>query len=227
LNLSHLIAIANGSDGIVYLMAVLLALALTVIIERSWYLRTAIRRGETISRAVLAMPDLAPQALAKLAAASRHSPHAAVIRAALQYPDLRDPVRLAEVLEEAILWQAPEIDRRLWALDTIITLAPLLGLLGTIIGMFNTFQVLGSDAGAPQAITGGVGEALVATACGLLIAIIGLVFFNILNSSVRLVVHQMETLKIMLVNRLAMPHTRSDDVPEVRPCEQGPVRIRA
>ena len=227
MNFSHLIAIADASDGIVYLMAALLVVALTVIIERSWYLRSAIRRGDAISQAVAAMHDLAPQALETLAANSRHSPHVAVIRAALRYPDLRDPVRLGEILEEAILWQAPEIDRRLWALDTIITLAPLLGLLGTIIGMFNTFQVLGTDAGAPAAITGGVGEALVATACGLLIAIIGLVFFNSLNASVRLVVHQMETLKIMLVNRLAMPRTGSEGVPGVRPTERGPVRIRA
>lgn len=222
LNFSHLIAIAGGSDGIVYLMAVLLVVALTVIIERNWYLRSAIRRGDAISQAVAAMHDLAPPALETLAANSRHSPHVAIIRAALRYPDLRDPVRLGEILEEAILWQAPEIDRRLWVLDTIITLAPLLGLLGTIIGMFNTFQVLGTNAVAPAAITGGVGEALVATACGLLIAIIGLVFFNSLNASVRLVVHQMETLKIMVLNRLAMQRARPETA-----IDERPVRIRA
>jgi biopolymer transport protein ExbB len=223
LNLSHLIAIANDSDGIVYVMAVLLAVALTIIIERSWFLRTAIRRGEALSRAVASMHDLVAPALQELATASRSSPHVAVVNAALLYPDLRDPTRLGEILEEAILWQAPEIDRRLWVLDTIITLAPLLGLLGTIIGMFNTFQVLGSDAAAPAAITGGVAEALVATACGLFIAITGLVFFNSLNASVRLVVHQMETLKVMLINRLALPRTR----PESLPADRGPVRIRA
>ena len=121
-------------------------------------------------------------ALAELAAASRNSPHVAVLDAALAYPNLRDPIRLGEVLEEAIMWQAPEIDRRLWMLDTIITLAPLLGLLGTIIGMFNTFQVLGTGRAQPTQITGGVAEALVATACGLFIAILGLVFFNSLNA---------------------------------------------
>jgi biopolymer transport protein ExbB len=168
------------------------------------------------------MQELSPAALETLAGSFGASPHEAVIRAALRYPELRDPDRLGEILEEAILWQAPAIDRGLWALDTIITLAPLLGLLGTIIGMFNTFQVLGSGAGAPTAISGGVGEALVATACGLSIAIIGLVFFNGLNSSVRLVVHQMETLKIMLVNRLAMSRARLEIVSDGRP-----VRIRA
>lgn len=223
MDLQHLIGIADGSGGIIYIMAVLLMVALTVIIERTWFLRLAIRRGEAISRAVAAMHGLESAALEQLAAESRHSPHAAIIKAALAYPDPRDPALLAEVLEEAILWQAPEIDRRLWLLDTVITLAPLLGLLGTIVGMFNTFQVLGSQAGSPTAITGGVAEALVATACGLFIAILGLVFFNSLNASVRLVVHQMETLKIMLVNRLAAPRPRL----ELASAERAPQRVRA
>jgi biopolymer transport protein ExbB len=92
-------------------------------------------------------------------------------------------------------------------LDTIVTLAPLLGLLGTIIGMFNAFQVLGNAGSAPTQITGGVAEALVATASGLFIAIIGLVCFNGLHNRVRLIIHQMETIKVMLVNRLDAPRS--------------------
>lgn len=224
MDIDHIIEIANASDGIIYGMGVLLIAALTIIIERTWFLQAAIRRGEAIARTVASMGHLQPPALEQLASASRRAPHVAVVKAALLHPGLRDPERLSEVLEEAILWQAPEVDRRLWVLDTIITLAPLLGLLGTIIGMFNTFQVLGSSTdGAPTAITGGVGEALIATACGLFIAILGLVCFNSLNASVRLVVHQMETLKIMLVNRLALPR----GTPDLPVAGTAPIRIRA
>ncbi|MBX7122629.1 MAG: MotA/TolQ/ExbB proton channel family protein [Opitutaceae bacterium] len=71
-------------------------------------------------------------------------------------------------------------------LDTCITAAPLLGLLGTITGMMNTFGALGTTGGdiasAAGQITGGVGEALIATAMGLVIAIVGLFPFNYLNS---------------------------------------------
>ena len=113
-------------------------------------------------------------------------------------------------------------------LDTIVTLAPLLGLLGTIIGMFNTFQVLGSAASAPTAVTGGVAEALVATGSGLLIAILGLVAFNALNNSVRLAMHQMETLKIMLVNRMDGVHAAAwDHGGEVRSISNAPIAVRA
>jgi biopolymer transport protein ExbB len=74
-------------------------------------------------------------------------------------------------------------------LDTCITAAPLLGLLGTVTGMMNTFGALGSGdiAASASKITGGVGEALIATACGLVIAIIGLFPYNILNARVEAV----------------------------------------
>lgn len=69
-------------------------------------------------------------------------------------------------------------------LDTCITAAPLLGLLGTVTGMMGTFGALGSGDIASSAgmITGGVAEALIATAAGLLLAIVGLLPYNILNS---------------------------------------------
>lgn len=60
-------------------------------------------------------------------------------------------------------------------LETIVTLAPLLGLLGTVTGMIGSFSVLSVSNGEPFAITGGVGEALVATATGLCVAIIALI----------------------------------------------------
>ena len=63
--------------------------------------------------------------------------------------------------------------RGLVALDTIITLSPLLGLFGTIIGMINAFNVMASAGlGQPHAVTGGVAEALVCTAAGISIAIV-------------------------------------------------------
>ncbi len=70
--------------------------------------------------------------------------------------------------------------RFLTVMDTLVTLAPLLGLLGTVSGIFRTFLSIGSATveGATGQITGGIGEALIATMCGLAIAIFSLIPFN-------------------------------------------------
>ncbi len=79
-------------------------------------------------------------------------------------------------------------------LDTCITAAPLLGLLGTVTGMMNTFGALsgGDIAGAAGQITGGVAEALIATASGLAIAITGLLPYNYLNARTEEARHEVE-----------------------------------
>ena len=59
-------------------------------------------------------------------------------------------------------------------LSIIVTMSPLLGLLGTIVGMIGAFSIFNLEAGAPLAITGGIGEALIATATGLCVAILSL-----------------------------------------------------
>jgi biopolymer transport protein ExbB len=92
--------------------------------------------------------------------------------------------------------------RFLVVMDTLVTLAPLLGLLGTIVGLMESFSFLGNEELAVQAVTGGISVALIATACGLGIAIFALIPFNFFTSRVSNLEFELQTaatnLEVML-----------------------------
>ena len=100
---------------------------------------------------------------------------------------------IGQAISKASAVELKRFSRGLPILDTIITAAPLLGLLGTVTGMMNTFSMMGGDElGAPTAITGGIAEGLIATAFGLLIAITCLFPNNYLNARIESAQHEME-----------------------------------
>jgi biopolymer transport protein ExbB len=154
-------------------------IALTVIIERLYFWRRL--RSQAVVRRILALVaegDL-PQA-AQEASTSPH-PVARVLGAGIASKHLL-PGAAMQAAAQAELSQAR---RYLPVLDTVITLAPLLGLLGTITGMISAFGIVSeAGLGQPHAITGGIAEALIATATGLLIAIMTLIPYNYLRSKV-------------------------------------------
>jgi biopolymer transport protein ExbB len=83
--------------------------------------------------------------------------------------------------------------RFLTVMDTLVTLAPLLGLLGTVTGIMGSFVTLGESEVRVEAVTGGIGEALIATACGLGIAIIAIVPYNYFTSKTTKLQFELET----------------------------------
>lgn len=89
---------------------------------------------------------------------------------------------LASALLYAQEMELKRFRRGIPILDMVITLAPLLGLLGTVTGMMGSFSLIGGELSTPGAITGGIAEALIATAFGLGIAITALIPFNLLNT---------------------------------------------
>ena len=201
MTLSKLMELANASGGTLYLMLLLLLVALTVIIERSVYLAKMQGGGEELMGLLQAGVPLHAEGVQTALRKHAKLPHVGLFEAAMIEPATAARDSCAGHLEEAVMREVPTLDRTLWVLDTVITLAPLLGLFGTIVGMFSAFSVLGDVQNGAGQVTSGIAEALIATASGLLIAMIGLVFFNALTTKVRVIVHQLETVKVMLLNR--------------------------
>ena len=102
---------------------------------------------------------------------------------------------LSQSLEAAANQEIEKMKRSLSVLDTIITLAPLLGILGTVAGIIVSFDLLGA-AGLedPKAVTGGIAQALITTATGLAIAIVALLPYNALTRKVEKVTRHLEQL---------------------------------
>jgi len=106
--------------------------------------------------------------------------------------------------EEATLIEQA-LGRWLWILEPIVTAAPLLGLLGTITGMIRAFHLFGTEGLVdPRGVTGGVAEALIATAVGLFIALIALFAFNYFSHRLAEVMDEMEQLGTRVVDSIRL-----------------------
>jgi biopolymer transport protein ExbB len=100
---------------------------------------------------------------------------------------------MTKAMEVAAIQEIVKMRRGIGVLDTMITVAPLLGILGTVIGIILSFDMLATEGiDNPQAVTGGIAQALITTAAGLSIAILAVIPFNYFNVKVEQAVQTME-----------------------------------
>lgn len=118
---------------------------------------------------------------------------------------LRNASRPADAIEMSMEHEAasetPNLEANLAIIKTIINIAPLLGLLGTIAGMISSFRAA-SQAGLsnPTQILGGISEALISTATGITLAVVGFVFHNYFANYIRKTIEDVEYYGAELVN---------------------------
>ena len=110
---------------------------------------------------------------------------------------------MERAMENAAQLEAAKLKKGLPLLGVLVTLAPILGLMGTVIGMIQSFSVFNLQAGAPMAITGGVGEALVATVTGLGVATLALLGHSYFGYRLDIMVTDMERWGSLLTEQLA------------------------
>lgn len=179
--------------------------ALSITLERVFFIwrERASRRAGSVEEILRAVERGQPDAGAKIGSGSPDFV-ARTLAAGLAHRG----TSFSNALLRAANQELKRFSRGLPELDTIITLAPLLGLLGTVTGMIRAFGLIGgSQLDAPSAITGGIAEALIATAFGLGIAIVSLLPFNYLNARLEEARHELEDasnhLELLLKDRSA------------------------
>ena len=164
--------------------------AIAVIAERLWWwLQLARSRRPRVLEQVLTALDKGDAATAQQLCADTRDPVLRVLHAGIAHRH----ASIQSALQAAAGIEIKQAGRFLTAMDTIITLAPLLGLLGTVTGIMASFQSVGGSELAVEKVTGGIGEALIATAFGLGIAIVTLIPYNWFNSKVLSLQHDIET----------------------------------
>jgi biopolymer transport protein ExbB len=150
-----------------------------VVVERSiWWIQVGFKRSPGLLDEIY--DDLQAGAVAR---AIERSAGAADPVVRLVHQGLRHPHTSMEgALQVAAGQELRAAGKFLGAMDTFVTLGPLLGLLGTVTGIMGSFSAIGGAELAVEKVTGGIGEALIATAAGLGIAIVTLIPMNYFHS---------------------------------------------
>jgi biopolymer transport protein ExbB len=154
--------------------------AMTLIFERLWFWHRILQRQKTLVNSVLETYSQQPQAAVSKLKKNTDLPLARIFLAALTLPEAT-PEEFRIALESSAQGEMPLLQRFSTALNTIVGIAPLLGLLGTILGLVRALSALdlsSGDSSRSLGVVSGIGEALMTTAVGLVIAITALIFAN-------------------------------------------------
>jgi biopolymer transport protein ExbB len=160
--------------------------ATTLVIERLWFWSQLLRRQRPEVRRFLTHCSQSPEAALAQLKRQGNLPAARIFLAALTLPEAT-PEEFRLALESAAQAELPLLKRFGTVLETIVGIAPLLGLLGTILGLIRALGAFQPGGGGDRAIavTGGIADALLSTAAGLAIAITTLVFANLFQGLYR------------------------------------------
>jgi biopolymer transport protein ExbB len=194
------IVMAGGIVMVPILLCSILAVAITL--ERLWTLREQrVVPGELTDK-VWQWVENRALSDKQILALQQHSPLGSVLAAGLASRH-RERAVMIQAIEDAGRHVVHDLERFLNTLGTIAAISPLLGLLGTVTGMIRTFKAITvAGIGNPAAMAGGIAEALITTAAGLLVAIPALVAYRYLRGRVDELVIRMEKESIKLVQAI-------------------------
>lgn len=186
---------------IVWPILAILAIGVVIIVERVLFLwRKGMNGDSLMQRIATRAAEQKWEKCQTLCDSAISKPIARVVAAGLNCRRMQRE-EMENALQEAILREIPPLERFLSTLGMLAAIAPLLGLLGTVTGMIDTFHVITQHGtGDPRMMSGGISEALVTTMLGLTVAIPIMLAHTLLNRSVDNRIGQMEEKAVALVN---------------------------
>ena len=190
--------------------------AMAIIVERLWSLQRERVVPEDLVARAWQWASTGALTEERIHALREGSPLGRILAACLASRHL-DRELMKEYIEEVGRHVAHELERYLNALGTIAAITPLLGLLGTVIGMIKVFAVITAQGvGEPRVLAGGISEALITTAAGLTVAIPSLLFHRMLRGRVDALVVTMEQEALRMVGALQNLRSERYDAGEHR-----------
>ena len=177
-----MVTLFKSGGPVMYPLLICSIIALAVVIERLVYwTRLDMHRNQQILDDVLELCRIGDWIAVKEKVAESRDYIIKILVSGILHREFS----MVKAMESTAAEQVKEMRRYMGVLDTMITVSPLLGILGTVTGIITAFNMLGtSGIEHPQAVTAGIAEALITTAAGLVIAIFSLFPFNYLNSRV-------------------------------------------
>lgn len=175
---------------VMYALLLASVFTVTIAIERYLYYKKA-DSGEKFAEEISQLFRAGDIAAAKELCAQSKGENAAILSDVMD-SNINNAEYIERYLESEAGISLAKLKNRIPYLGIVVTMAPLLGLLGTVVGMISSFNVFAAQSGEPHAITGGVGEALIATASGLCVAIIALICHSYFTQKIDTMLTNME-----------------------------------
>jgi biopolymer transport protein ExbB len=196
---------------VMWLLVVVGLTALAIFIERALFLHRGQIRSTEFLNGIKNLLQKGRLMEALTLCEETPGPVAAVVKAALRHAG-DDEAEMRFAIQEAALVEIPVLERRISSLAAIAQIAPLLGLLGTILGMIRTFWLFnqGGNYATPAVLAAGMWEALLTAAAGLVVAIPVHLARHFLNGRVRALVHDMEWVGNELMRYLLREHRKGE-----------------
>ncbi|MFM0555094.1 MotA/TolQ/ExbB proton channel family protein [Paraburkholderia sediminicola] len=190
----NILAVVRVGGWVIYPLTVLAVLAVAIVLDRAYVF---LRFGRLPPGIHAAHEIHSPRSTVHLDNGLNNAASQNAFRRmnAPWLPDPSVPLWLREANAQSVASQIErDMSKGFWVLETIVTAAPLLGLLGTIVGMMHSFQLFGGTGLVdPAGVTGGVAQSLVATAIGLVVALFALFAFNYFSRRLERLMDELES----------------------------------